>query len=151
MLSSDPVALHDCLVLYLVLRVLDHSCLVQSRSQFIGQKLIAAQPVKTKQFVLHDSVDEEAKSRQGADVEFLHKEGCLFSLDGKELRLGKLLGKDTEVFVHDGASLELFVEEVDDCELEFGDVVEELILCDLHIARCIPLCTRRQCGSPHDD
>lgn len=39
------------------------------------------------------------------------------------------------MFMHDGASLKLLVEEVNNGELEFGDIVEELILCDLWIGR----------------
>ena len=55
------------------------------------------------------------------------------------------------MFMHDRASLELLVEEVDDCELELGHIAEELILCDLRIGSCIPLCIRQQYGSLHDD
>lgn len=151
MLASDPVALEDSLVLYLLFGVLDDSSLVHPRSQLIGQELVATQPIETEQFVLHDSIDEEDKSREGPDVEFLHKEGCLFCLDGEELGLGELLAEDTEMFMHDRASLELLVEEVNDGVLEFGDIVQELILRDLSMDSLVPLCTRRRSGSLRDD
>lgn len=117
MLPPDSVALEDGLVLYLLLGVLDDSGLVHSRSQLISQKFVATQPVKAKQFVLHDSIDEEDEGRQRADVEFLHEERCLFSLDGQELCFWELLAEDAEMFIHDCASLELLVEEVYDCVL----------------------------------
>lgn len=46
MLASDPVALEDSLVLYLLFGVLDDSSLVHPCSQLIGQELVATQPVE---------------------------------------------------------------------------------------------------------
>ena len=87
--------------------------------------------MEAEDFVLENSVDENAKSGKSSDSEFLDEEGGFFSVNGQELGVGKLLTQDFEMFVHDLAALELFVEEVHDCELEFGDVVQELVFFDL--------------------
>jgi hypothetical protein len=46
--------------------------------------------------------------------------------------LGELLTQDFDMLVHNLASLKVLVEEVDDCKLELGYVVQELGLSDLN-------------------
>ena len=53
--------------------------------------------------------------------------------------VGELLTQYLEVLVHDFAPFELFVVEVDDGVLEFGDMVEELVFHDFTIFSNGPL------------
>lgn len=102
---------------------LNHSTLCESGCKLPCQKFIATQALKAKNFILEDAIDEATKSGQSSNRQFLYEEWCLLCVYVEELGLGKLLAKDFKMFVHDFASLEVFVVEVNDSSLEFGDVV----------------------------
>ena len=98
----------------------------KSCSQFPGQVFISAQAIKSKYFVLEDSIDEDTESGKSPDAESFHKKWCFFSLNIQELSLRKLLTDDFKMLIHDLASHEIFVVEVDNSPLQFGDIIEEL-------------------------
>ena len=60
------------------------------------------------------------------DAESLDKKWCFFCLNVQKLSLRELLADEPKVLVHDFASHEFFVVEVDNSSLQLSDVIEEL-------------------------
>ena len=66
--SPNSLALQDSLVFDLILVTLNHSCLVQPGCKLPCQELVPAEPIKAKYFILKDSIDEAAESREGSNA-----------------------------------------------------------------------------------
>ena len=95
---------------------------MKSGCQLPSQKLISTQSFETKDFILHDTFNEDTESRQSSDSKFLYEKWSFLCVDEEELCLRELLTEQFEVFVHYFASLELLVIKMDDCSFEFSHV-----------------------------
>jgi hypothetical protein len=67
LITPDALALQQSLVLDLGLGILDHAGLSKPSGQLPGEELVAGESLEPQDFVLKDTVEEDAERRQHLD------------------------------------------------------------------------------------